>query len=86
MAMAWVTSRPARTSSSSVLSRLAESLRPSCITDRIRPLRVGKRPDSRSASRAAIHARLPSMVLISPLWAASRNGWARVQVGKVFVL
>ena len=41
---------------------------------------------ARPASRAAIQRRLPEMVLISPLWATTRKGWARGQVGKVLVL
>ena len=36
-------------------------------------------------SRPTIHARLERMVLISPLWATLRNGWAIDQDGKVFV-
>ena len=38
------------------------------------------------ASRARIQARFPSMVLISPLWASSRNGWVMAHEGRVFVL
>ena len=37
-------------------------------------------------SLAFIHARLPRMVLISPLCANKRNGCANDHVGKVFVL
>jgi hypothetical protein len=36
-------------------------------------------------SLAFIHPRLPRMVLISPLWANRRNGWANDHVGNVFV-
>jgi hypothetical protein len=54
---------------------------------------IGKKSSSASPqtslfsndSRAAIHARLPRRVLISPLWAIRRKGWARLHVGKVFV-
>ena len=38
-----------------------------------------------TARRASIHATLPSIVLISPLWQRSRNGCARSQLGSVFV-
>ena len=37
------------------------------------------------ASRARIQFRLPITVLISPLWAIIRNGWASSQAGKVLV-
>ena len=37
-------------------------------------------------SLASIQPRLPRMVLISPLCASKRNGWARLHVGKVLVL
>ena len=40
---------------------------------------------SSSASRARIQLRLPCTVLISPLWAMKRNGWASGQDGKVLV-
>ena len=36
-------------------------------------------------SRARIQLRLPLTVLISPLWAMSRYGWASGQLGKVLV-
>ena len=37
------------------------------------------------SSRARIQLRLPRSVLISPLWASIRYGWASSQLGKVFV-
>ena len=37
------------------------------------------------ASRACIRLRLPRTVLISPLCATNRNGWASGQDGKVLV-
>ena len=46
------------------------------------------RPNSSLASwlsRARIQLTLPISVLISPLWAITRNGWASSQLGKVFV-
>jgi hypothetical protein len=39
----------------------------------------------RSASRARIQLRLPWTVLISPLWAMKRYGWASGQDGNVLV-
>jgi hypothetical protein len=36
-------------------------------------------------SWALIQLILPFKVFISPLWAKTLNGWARDQVGKVFV-
>ena len=45
----------------------------------------GIRSLSSSASRARIQLRLPITVLISPLWAMNRNGWASGQAGKVLV-
>ena len=38
-----------------------------------------------SASRARIQFSLPVTVLISPLWAMRRNGWASGQDGNVLV-
>ena len=38
-----------------------------------------------SASRVRIQFRLPLIVLISPLWAIRRNGWASGQDGNVLV-
>ena len=38
-----------------------------------------------SASRARIQLRLPRTVLISPLCAMNRNGWANGQAGNVLV-
>ena len=46
------------------------------------------RPNSSLASwlsRARIQLMLPIRVLISPLWAITRNGWASSQLGKVLV-
>ena len=68
-----------RTTRSRALSRSAES-DPAWSS-------AGARPGSTSCdrSRASIHATLPSIVLISPLWQRSRNGCARSQLGSVFV-
>ena len=45
----------------------------------------GIRSLASSASRARIQLRLPCTVLISPLWAMKRYGWASGQLGKVLV-
>ena len=70
---------------SNTLSSEALSLIPACMIGLIFLMspRVG---DDRTLSRASIHARLPRIVLISPLWASRRNGWARLHVGNVLVL
>ena len=52
---------------------------------KIRSRSPGIRSLSRSASRARIQLRLPITVLISPLWAMKRNGWASGQLGNVLV-
>ena len=52
---------------------------------KIRSRSPGIRSLSRSASRARIQLRLPITVLISPLCAMNRNGWASGQLGNVFV-
>ena len=47
---------------------------------------LGRQPLRRSRpARPRTWARLPRTVLISPLWAIERNGWASRQVGWVFV-
>ena len=40
---------------------------------------------ARRLSRARMKLRFPWMVLISPLWAIIRYGWARGHIGKVLV-
>ena len=78
-------SMPAIIMNSRVLSSMAES-EPS-------PLMTGytlsSSPSSRGvdmvSSRASIRSALPRMVLISPLWASRRLGWARSQEGSVLV-
>jgi hypothetical protein len=44
-----------------------------------------KASETMLASRACIQLMLPRSVLISPLWAMKRYGWARSQLGKVLV-
>lgn len=46
---------------------------------------VPKRSDASWDSRAFIQLRLPLTVLISPLCATKRYGWASGQLGNVFV-
>ena len=74
-----MTSTSERTSSSRALSSRAES----------EPERssagASAASSPRACSRASIQATFPSIVLISPLWQRSRNGWARSQLGSVFV-
>ena len=56
--------------------------------DREDPLEVRRRRTGREAScdsRARIQLRLPLTVLISPLCATKRYGWASGQLGKVLV-
>ena len=81
---------PPRCRSSRQASKLAESLADSSSTGRSRSI---PRPSAscgitavRSiASRARSQFLLPRIVLISPLWAMNRNGWASGQDGNVLV-
>ena len=72
-------------SSSRTLSNVAESEPPSRTIGmtfwRSRP----KSSEASCDSRARIQFLLPISVLISPLWAMTRNGWASSQLGNVFV-
>ena len=72
-------------SSSSTSSNDAESEAPGVQIGKSRSRSPGIRSEASSASRARIQLRLPMTVLISPLWAMNRNGWASGQLGKVFV-
>ncbi len=82
--------RPPMCSSSRHASKLAESL---TVSSRIGSSRsIPRPPESRgirsvasSASRARIQLRLPRTVLISPLCAMNRYGWASGQDGNVLV-
>src|SRR5690625_2269773 len=84
MRTAWGRERPARWSSSSTSSKEAESLASGGQMGS-----SGSRSPSSSEeatpSRAAIQLRFPRTVLISPLWATSRKGWASGHDGKVLV-
>ena len=77
---------PASTSSSSTLSKVAESLPPSRTTGLILSRSGPYTGCASMLSRACIQLMLPRTVLISPLCAMKRKGWARSQVGNVLVL
>jgi hypothetical protein len=81
---AWGSERPLRTSSSTALSKLPESL--------VAGSQIGKSfvtssksGDANIAWRATIQFRLPRSVLISPLCAMKRYGCARSHDGNVLV-
>jgi hypothetical protein len=79
--------RPPRWSSSRTSSKEAESEASGVQTGKIRS-RSAEDPNRSEASwdsRARIQLRLPLTVLISPLWATKRYGWASGQLGKVLV-
>ena len=76
--------RPPRCSSSSTSSNVAESLPPGVQIGNARS-RPGSRSLASIASRVRIQLRLPCTVLISPLWAMNRYGWASGHDGNVFV-
>ena len=73
-------------------SRFAVSEPPLQMIERTRsPIfrrRGWRSPSSRTRSGpfASIHATLPLIVEISPLWPRAQNGWARRQAVVVFVL
>ena len=69
--------RPFCDSNSTASSRLVESV-PPCV-------KTGLHSTGSVESRAAIRARLPHTVLISPLCPSVRSGCARCHVGSVFV-
>ena len=78
-------SRPPRTITSNTASSAAESEEPSWITGLMSGSKPSKAGASIRGSCARIQLTLPLRVLISPLWASIRNGWARCQVGNVLV-
>ena len=77
--------RPPSTSSSSMLSNCAESLCSGWTMGKRRSTLPKNFADESWLRRAVRWFRLPRTVLISPLWAMNRNGWASSQVGKVLV-
>jgi hypothetical protein len=77
--------RPESTSSSSTLSSVAVSEPPGWTTGSTFRRSSPKSSEASCDSRAAIQLTLPRSVLISPLWATIRYGWASCQLGKVLV-
>ena len=67
-----------------MLSRLEES-DPSVFTNGSNSCRSGSSGDASFEVRALDQLRLPSIVLISPLWASMRKGCASGHRGKVLV-
>ena len=76
--------RPARCSSSKHSSKVPESEYPG-VAIGSNGLNSPSSSELSLPSRADSQLRLPWMVLISPLCAIRRNGWANGQLGKVFV-
>ena len=79
-------SRPARTSSSKTLSSVAVSEPPAWTTGLMSSRWASSSGWDSRVSWLFIQLTLPCSVLISPLWASMRKGWASRQVGKVLVL
>ena len=82
--------RPPRWSSSRASSKLAVSEASGVMMGKARSSEPatsprGKWSDASDPSRACIQLRLPMTVLISPLWASRRYGWASGQDGNVLV-
>ena len=76
---------PQRLRSSSASSNPAVSLASGVQIGKILVMSPGRRSVARRASLARIQFRLPWTVLISPLWAIRRYGWARGHEGNVLV-
>ena len=74
-----------RQSSSSARSKAAESERLRWISGRQRSRSSPSSAQLSADSRARIQFMFPSTVLISPLWAIIRSGWASSQLGAVLV-
>ncbi len=77
--------RPASISSSSTLSNVAESEPPGRTIGMTLARSLPNSSEASCDSRARIQFTLPISVLISPLWAITRYGWASSHYGKVFV-
>ena len=81
--MAAITDRgrsiPLMVRNSRVLSSMAESEPSVLTTGRTLSISGARTREDMVSSRASIRSMLPRMVLISPLWAMSRLGWARSQ-------
>ena len=84
MRRALAISTPPVSSMSSMLSMLEES-EPVRFTRGAISLILGSNSLSKPGVRASAQLRFPSIVLISPLWASRRNGWASGQRGMVLV-
>ncbi len=84
-ALAIGASRPARSSTSKTLSSVAVSEPPAWMTGLMSSMNGSRSGWESRVSWLFIQLTLPDSVLISPLWASARNGWARRQVGKVLV-
>ncbi len=85
MVLAIGASRPARTSTSNTASSAAESDEPCATIGLMSSALSPKAEDAMRISWERIQLRLPLSVLISPLWASMRKGWASHQRGKVLV-
>ena len=83
--MAVAIGQPVATSSSMASSSESESEPSGLSRGPAARRRAAERLVAPSAVRPRTCSRLPRTVLISPLWASSRNGWASGQVGCVFV-
>ena len=82
---AWGRLRPPRWSSSRHSSKLAVSDASGVMIGSARSSASPNRGLASDPSRARIQFRLPMTVLISPLWATIRYGWARGHDGNVLV-
>ena len=85
MVLAMGRSRPARTMSSKTASSAAESELPDWMIGLRSSIDSPRSSLARRHSWAFIQLVLPLIVLISPLCARTRNGWASHQLGKVLV-
>src|SRR3972149_8736971 len=83
---AWGRERPASTRNSGQWSNMAEALPSGWMMGRSLGTSSPKRSDTNIDWRACIQFTFPRSVLISPLWIRYRYGWARAQLGNVFVL
>ncbi len=84
--MTWGRLRPPIIRNSTTLSRMPESELPSWMMGFIFWISSSVKSDEEMmASRDLIQLMLPRSVLISPLWARVRNGWASGQVGSTLV-
>ena len=78
--------RPDRTRTSNTASSAAESDDPAGTIGLMSSAASPKADDAMRISWLRSQFRLPLSVLISPLWASMRKGWASHHCGKVLVL